>query len=87
LLFKVNPPKARYDLQKLFSTPERIIVLIRHLLVQLGEEFQKSREKTQSREEITEKARDVCKKEGIELWNLQRINRERTRTGLSKIRV
>ena len=36
---------------------------------------------------ITEKARDVCKKEGIEIWNLQRINRERTKAGLSKIRV
>jgi len=36
---------------------------------------------------ITEKARDLCKKEGIEIWNLQRINRERTKAGLSKIRV
>ena len=36
---------------------------------------------------ITEKARESCKEKGIELWDLQRINRERTKLGLVKIRV
>lgn len=36
---------------------------------------------------ITEKARKLCKKEGIEIWDLERINKERKKLGLSQIRI
>ncbi len=36
---------------------------------------------------ITEKARDLCRKEGIEIWNLKRINRERKTPGLPPLRI
>ncbi len=36
---------------------------------------------------ITEKAREICRREGIEVWDLDRINRERKTHGLPALRV
>lgn len=36
---------------------------------------------------ITERARDLCRKEGIEIWDLERINRERKNLGLQPLRI